>query len=212
MKHKRVARRYFVRRRFQGWFIAVFCILVCAGGAAAAAVTGFAAHEALGRAMFRSHYFEQSTGDIVMPVLVKVNAIAALVVIVGEAALAAWFFSRASKAVDTLCARFAQWRGHVEQDTVGAMQGGPEIAADTQAHGWVGDLEQAICYAEAALHSTYHDAAVAAEQAAAVADRIHAGLSSSEACTTLDPDLDALTRRLADVDERLAQHTREDNA
>ncbi len=212
MEQKRVARRYFVRRRFQGWFIAAFCILVCAGGAAAAVVTGFAVNEALGRAMYRSHYFEQSTGAIVMPVLIKVNAIAALVVIVGEVGLAAWVFSRASKAVDRLCARFAQWQAHVEQGTTEAAPGEPESAADSRAQDWIGDLEQAICVANEALHETYHEAAAAAKQAATAADRLHARLCSGAPSEADDPDLDALSNSLADISEHLTQHTRETDA
>ncbi len=70
-------RTYFVMKSFQARFILVSALLIIAGLAAAAWYTAYEVRDALENALYRSHITQESTGQFILPILLRVNILAA---------------------------------------------------------------------------------------------------------------------------------------
>jgi len=192
MSGRSCRRRYFVQPRLQGRFIALFGVLTLLGALASAIATGTLAHQALDEAMFRAHFAERSTTDILLPVLLRVNGVAAAAMIACGLLAATWVFARQSRTVDALCARMASWKARQEQGT-----GAPEPPLSG---GWATDLEVALSDAEGALRATYRSAAAQASGLASAAERLESTLGSEhsdEALATVGERLERTAAALA---------------
>jgi hypothetical protein len=182
-------RRYFVQRRFQGRFIAAFVALAVAGGVAAAVISGVLVHRELTATLFRAHIAERSTGEMVLPLLVRVNGlcVAATLAVAGVIGFAV--LRRQARAVDALCARLAAWREAIQAGAVPAD--GPTLGAD-----WAVAVDTALGEADAALRTAYGAAAARTRELADAAGRLaapsHGGAPSPEA-------LDAKVSAIDDV-------------
>lgn len=206
---KRTARRhYFVQHRFQGRFIAAFCLLALIGALVAAAACGLAVNRALGAAKFRAHFVEQSTGEIVLPVLLRVNCVVALAVIAFGVLAAVYVFRRTSRVLDGLCSRLAQWQS-LEAE---AVQGEAPVSAPTPptgaaspSVGWAADVARAICDAENALRATYRAVAKEASEMESAAGRVEVALSGGASEGEVAAELDAVSQRIAGMEAGLAR-------
>jgi len=198
-------RHYFVRRGMQGRFIAAFLALALVGAAATAVAAGLAVARTLDAALFRAHFTERSTSDLLLPVLLKVNVAAAAAIIAGGLLIALIFFARQAQALDRLCARLGGWQLEV-RSPIADRPSKTDHAASCPAQGWAADLEVAFRDAEQALRATYESAlkeAVAltadAEKLSHVATVDGADASLARAAQTLRERLDRIEAALAGI-------------
>lgn len=200
-------KRYFVRRGFQGRFIAAFVALALFGAIATAVAAGLAADRTLEEALFRAHFSERSTRDLLLPVLLKVNGAAAVAMIVGGILVALVLFARQARALDALCSRLARWRRELGAAAEGpAPASVPAPSAAAFAPGWAADLDAAFRDAESALHATYRSSRQDASALAADAARLERSVGEDGAKATLPRDLAALGERLGRIEATLAQY------
>lgn len=200
MRPRSGRRRYFVRTRYQGRFIAVFASLACAGAVATAVASGIAVDRALTEAMFRAHFMEQSTGDLVLPVLLTVNSLGAMAVLVCSAAAAAFLFRQASVAVDRICNQLAASEGHRDADGSTPREiGGSE---------WIADVAKAFESADESLRLRFAhilDQAKALETSAqqleeTLEQKTPSPAEEREAFEMLDRRITALKSELAQIE------------
>ncbi|MFW6108201.1 MAG: hypothetical protein ACOC8D_00155 [bacterium] len=192
MEERGHRRRYFVQRGFQGRFIAIFVALVVAGGVAAAAASGVLVHRALTATLFRAHIAERSTGEIVLPWLVRVNGLCVAVTLAVAAAVGFALFRRQARAVDALCTRLAAWREALQAGGVPAD--GPPLGTE-----WAAAVDRALGEADATLRAAYGAASARARELADEAERLARG--SGDAAHALE----SLDEKLAAVDDVLSR-------
>ena len=181
MARRPVRRHYFVQPKLQGRFIAVFAALAVLGGVATGIAAGAAVHDALGEVMFRAHFTERSTGDVVLPVLLRVNGVAALAIVACGALAGAWLFRRQERTLDHLCAQMGAWARDLERGTALAP-------AEASSPGWAAELQGAFLRADRSLRTAYASAAEAARELAALTPR---------------DSLEAVERQLDAIDSQL---------
>ncbi len=189
-------RRAFVRKPRQRGFIAVFVGLALVISIGAAVATGVAVDRSLSAAMFRAHFGEQSTGEIVLPVLLRVNGTAAVVALVLGFGFAVTMFRRADSCLERTCVRLGQWeRGLANPGLRGTAV---QFEVPEKSNGWTKGLEVALITAQARLNATYHEGAEEAQAAALAARQLEAALESG------DMDSDAVNRALDSLSGHLA--------
>ena len=164
-------RRFFVHRRFQARFIAIFSVFAVSGAVVAAVATRFTVDGVLRDAMFRAHFSARSTGAIILPELLKVNALVAGVAFLASVVVAALLFRWSAARLDDICSRLAQW----EQRLAGAVGPAAPLARDDPRH-WTVDLERAVLAADASLRARYRPIAARAARLADTARQLQADL------------------------------------
>lgn len=194
-------RRYFVQRKFQGRFIATFGALALVAAAAAAAATSIAVDGALSDAMFRAHISQRSTGQIVLPVLLKVNGLVAAVASIGSIVAAVLVFRSAAAGLDDLCFRLAQWEWQL---TEGASNGQASPFPDGPHH-WTADFEQAMCTADESLRARYRPLAERAGRVAGAARVVEAALADPDPSDRIRSEIERIGRDIAALDEELSR-------
>ena len=183
MAQRPMRRRYLVQRGPQARFIAVFTAIGLAGALATALASGLTVHGELGAAMFRAHLGERSTGELVLPVLMRVNGAAALTTMALGIVAGVLLFRRQARDVDELCVRLAGWqRGH-----------GLEHPPATD---WAAAVEHALREADGALRTTYREAAERAAAVAAAAERLSQAGSSTEDVESIRSQVESVAASL----------------
>ena len=164
-------RRFFVHRRFQARFIAIFSAFAVSAAVAAAVATRFTVDGALRDAMFRAHFSARSIGAIVLPELLKVNALVAGVAFLASVVMAALLFRWSAARLDDICSRLAQW----ERRLAGADALDAPLALDNPHH-WTADLERAVLATDEALRARYLPMAARATRLADTARQLQTDL------------------------------------
>jgi hypothetical protein len=196
-------RQYLVRRRFQGRFIVVFLGLASIAAIAAGVVTGVAVDQALASALFRAHFVEQSTGEIVLPVMLKVNGSAVAATLVCAILVAHRMFCRAMGRLDALTAHLANWASRLAGVEATDTQASAGSVPETE--GWTADLERSLCAAQRGLQARYAETANEARALVSEAQRLRAELERGADRDEVRCALDATEQRLRGLDCDLAR-------
>ncbi len=194
-------RRFFVQRRFQGRFIAIFCVLALLAAAVAAAATGMAVDAALKEAMFRAHFSERSTGEIVLPVLLKLNALVAAAATLVSVLVAALIFRRSATRLDDLCGQLAQWEARLGE----RRAGGSAPPCPDERRDWTVELGRAVLVADASLRARYRPLAQRAAWLADAARRCETALAEEGGAETAGGELDGIGREIEALDRELSR-------
>jgi len=164
---------------------------------------------ALSEAKFRAHGVERSTGDIVLPVLLRTNGVAAVAVVLAAVAAALWVFKRSSAVLDALCRHLGAWQ-EAEAARAHGSGAGPAIVeageTDPGALGWAEDLGEAFTEADGALWTTYRSVGEGASAVASAAERIETALGKGTSTADLTSDVEAISERTAEMGSRLDRY------
>lgn len=194
-------RRFFVQRRFQGRFIAIFCALALLAAVVAAAATGIAVDAVLKEAMFRAHISERSTGEIVLPVLLNVNVLVSAVATLVSVLVAAVVFRRSAAHLGHLCERLAEWEARLGE----LRDGGSDPPCLDEQCGWALDLGRAVLLADASLRARYRPLAERAARTAGTARRCETALAQEGGTATAGGELDLISREIEALDQELSR-------
>jgi len=93
-------RKYFINKRYQGRFIAVFVGVPAVGIAVAIAAMSHYINAAIEDNMFRSHIRAASTGEIILPVAVKVGLVLFVLGVFVIGMLALYYSMKAGRVVE----------------------------------------------------------------------------------------------------------------
>ncbi len=212
MTEKTARRRYFVQRGFQTRFIAVFCVLTLIGAVAASLACGLVMYRALDEAKFRAHFVGRSTGEILLPALLKVNGVAAFVTVLCGVLLAAYVFRRSSRVLNDLCSRWARWQRERAWSGEGERAQSPASPLPPQAPCWTDELEKTFRDAESALDATYSAVAEEASQLEAAAERVEIALSKGTRESEFAGELELIGERIVDMEAGLARYQSDNGA
>jgi len=194
-------RRFFVQRKFQTQFIAIFGTFALIAAVSAAVATGIAVDGALSEAMFRAHISQRSTGEIVLPVLLRVNSLVAAAAILGSFAAAAFAFRRSSAQLDDLCFRLAKWEWQLAGG-VGDFDGPP--IPDDRRH-WTADLELAMLTADESLRLRYRPIAERAGRLAGAARGLEAALAEAGRDDRVGQEFEKIRLDIEALDDELSR-------
>ena len=194
-------RRFFVQRRFQGRFIAIFGLLTLAAAAAAALATSIAVDRALSEAMFRAHISERSTGEIVLPALLKTNARVTAATILGGIVAAALVFRRSATHLDDLCFRLATW----EWQIAGGAAGDRPLTCPNNPRRWTSELDRALLTADESMRARYRPLADRADHLASAAGRLTAALGEARGADHVGAELERIGRDIEALGDELSQ-------
>jgi len=203
-------RQYFSRRRVQFPFILIFCLLVFVQGIATGVATYIVADEVLSKAMFRAHFTERSTGDVLLSVIVRVNAVAALCVMVVGLLTALYWFTRQSRKLNKLVQRMSEWQRDLRHKDAKRADPSPTLSQATPKSdlGWISEMEESYHYANRKLRTTYASVATAASELLTSAATLETNLANS-AATTADQavvSLNDFAQRLETIKSELARY------